>query len=425
MRNAWAWLVALAAAVIHSLFSIQNATRFISQNLGTVDIDNTDTYHKRFATIVSEVNVATGNKYKIKPVVIPTVAMNAFAISDNKKNAVLGVTEGLLSKLNRQQLQAVVAHEVGHIVSGDSFQTTIGCSLFGIYSAMLRALKKIFSGGGRHYRSSGRGGGGIILFLFVIYLVLSLMQFFYGMIRMALSRDRELRADALAVRMTRDPLSLSEALYAISRGWRGIGNIDENLEALFIINPAKNAVDEKEGAWADMMSTHPPIKKRINVLAKLAHDEIRNVQEKILSQEKLKESMREVPADKKQPRWMLLDKQQKWQGPFTVIQMMTLGLVTPLTTMKALDRDVISLAKDEPLLRPLFDDRAKGLSRSSCDCPKCSHALIEEEYEGTVVQRCVFCDGVLLEKDKMPLGGFWMIFRYKKAISLISLLPGE
>ena len=54
------------------------------------------------------------------------------------------------------------------------------------------------------------------------------------------------------------------------------------------------------------------------------------------------------------------------------------------------------------LLRPLLDGRAKGLRRSSCDCPKCSHPLIEEEYEGAAVRRCVFCEGVLLEKDKIP-----------------------
>ncbi|MDD5681041.1 MAG: M48 family metalloprotease, partial [Candidatus Omnitrophica bacterium] len=129
-------LFAFAAAVIHAVYSVSNAMPLITRNLDARNIDISDKYHERLKQIVDEVNVATGSKYNITPIVIPTVAMNAFAISDHRRNAVIGVTEGLLSKLNRQQLEAVVAHECGHIVSGDSFQTTVGCALFRIYAAM-------------------------------------------------------------------------------------------------------------------------------------------------------------------------------------------------------------------------------------------------------------------------------------------------
>lgn len=393
-------LFAFTAAVLHTAYSMTNAMSFIKQNLRTKNIDLSDKYHKQFNNIVEEVNVATGSKYKIIPMVIPTVAMNAFAISDLGKNAIVGVTEGLLSKLTRQQLQAVVAHEIAHVASGDSFQSTIACSLFGIYAAMLNGIKNIFGGG--RIRGYGRGGGGIILFLFFIYIILSVMQFFYNMIRLFLSRDRESRADAIAVRLTRDPISLSEALYAISRGWRGLGYIDRNLESLFIINPAKEAIDEKEGFFADLGSTHPPVKKRMAILAKMAHTDIKNIQEKVVSQEKLKERMREVPAEKAKSRWMLMGDQKSWEGPFTIPQIMMLGWMRPDTWIKALEGETVKQAKDEPLLKPFFSDKIKKLKTSSLDCPKCNQGLINEEYEGTTVHRCVFCNGVLVEKDKMP-----------------------
>jgi heat shock protein HtpX len=406
-------LFASIAALLHSVYSISNATTFIVQNLKVQIIDLSDKYHKQFNDIVEEVNVATGNKYKIAPMVIPTVAMNAFAISDYNKNAIVGVTEGLLSKLTREQLEAVVAHEVGHIVSGDSFQTTIGCALFGIYAAMLGGLRKIFQGG--RIRVSGRGGGGIILFLFLVYIILNIMQFFYNLIRLFVSRDRELRSDAISVRLTRDPISLSEALYAISRGWRGLGYIDRNLESLFIINPAREVIDEKEGFWANLLSTHPPINKRIAILAEMAHTDVKDIQEKVVSQEKLKEGMREneIQAEIESPHWMAMDNQKMWQGPFTMPQIMTLGWMKPQTWIKPLDSEAIKQAKDEQILKPFFDDKIQGLTTSSFNCPQCHQALIDEDYEGATVYRCVFCDGVLLEKDKLPR----IIIRQEKGFS--------
>ena len=418
-------LFAFVAALIHSIYSVSHAMSFIQKNLGTKNIDISDKYHKRFKNIVDEVNVATGSKYNIIPMVIPTVAMNAFALSDRRKNAIIGVTEGLLSKLNRQQLQAVVAHEAGHVVSGDSFQTTIGCSLFGIYAAMLNGIRKLFQGG--RYRSSGRGGGGIILFLLLIYIILSIAQFFYNLIRMFLSRNREYRADAIAVKLTRDPLSLSEALYAISRGWRGLGYIDRNLESLFIMNPVKAAVDEKEGILANMMSTHPPIKERMAVLAAMAHADVKNVQEKVVSQEKLKDRIREseVASDKKGSRWMLMDEKKTWQGPFTIIQMMALGWIRPDTWIKPFDREAIKQAKDEALLKPMFDEKIKGLKLSSLDCPKCHQGLVDEEYEGTTVHRCVFCNGALVETEKMPRIIIRMEKGFKERIGKIAELTQQ
>ena len=392
-------LFALAAALIHTAYSIGNAASLVKQSLEAVEIDPSDTPHQRFKNIIDEVNVATGNKCRITPVVIPTVAMNAFTVSNSRREAVLGITEGLLWKLNREQLEAVIAHEVGHIVSGDSYQTTIACSLFGIYAAMLAGIEKTFGEG--RVRVSERSGGRATLFLVLVYLLLSLLQFFYNMVRLFVSRDRELRADSIAVRITRDPISLSEALVIISRGWRGLGHIDRNLESLFIVNPVHEEVDESEGFWADLLSTHPPLHKRVSLLTQMAHADVKQIEESVLAQEKQRDQTRDIVTEEEGPQWMVLEKGKGWRGPLTLPQLRHLGWVTPDTWFQGVGEQEVKQAKDAPLLKPCFAGQLEKLNVSSLLCPRCNQSLVWEEYEGAMGQRCVFCGGILLEENKV------------------------
>lgn len=425
-------VLALVAGAIHIASSMSNAMAKVRLNLGAEDIEPGDTYHSRFASIVDEVNVATGARYKITPVVIPTMALNAFSMADRSGNALVGVTEGLLARLNRQQLQAVVAHEVAHVATGDSFQTTIGCSLFGIFAATAHAaLLAVRTGGRVRWSRRGKGAGAIVLFLLLLYLVLSITQFFYSLIRFGLSRDRELRADAVAVRLTRDPVSLSEALYKISRGWRGFGQIDKNFSTLFILNPVKEPRDEREGFMDNLFSTHPPIRKRMRILAEMAHTDVANIVHDVVAETRKQELAREVPEDQSegQPRWMLRDDSQNWKGPFTAAQAMVLGWLTPATWVQRLGADAsgktssgapdagaasdatvtpegsappaVGRAGDDPLLTPVFDSRLGGASLSKFICPNCNQKLIDEDYEGVPIYRCVFCDGRLVDGRKM------------------------
>jgi heat shock protein HtpX len=396
--------IAMVAATLHISYSMRNAMARVQANLSAEPLDPGDTYHRQFAKIVDEVNVATGSKYKITPVVIPTVALNAFSMADSKGNALVGATEGLLARLNRQQLQAVVAHEVAHVASGDSLQTTIGCSLFGVFAATAAAALAVIRHGGRsRVGRRDKGAGAIILFMLLLYLVLSVTQFFYRLIRFSLSRDREYRADAIAIRMTRDPISLSEALYKISRTWRGIGHIDQNFSTLFILNPAVTVHDEQEGFLADLMSTHPPIKKRMKLLAEMAHTDVAHIMHSVMKKERHKELSREVTAEPETggPQWMMRDQESGWQGPFTAGQAMVLGWLTPATWVKPLGSETVMQAKEEALLAPVFDSKLDRAAVSKCMCPTCRQRLIEEDYEGVPVYHCVFCGGMLVDRRKM------------------------
>ncbi|MEW6104725.1 MAG: M48 family metalloprotease [bacterium] len=144
----FAFLIALLAGIIHWQLSLNNIiNRFLSV-LNAKPLDEKDRYHRMLENIVEEVCVACGGK-RVRVRVIPTIAMNAFTLTDLKKEAVIGVTEGLLSRLTRPQLEAVIAHEMAHIISGDSTIATISSSIFGIYCAMLKVIGLVIREGGR------------------------------------------------------------------------------------------------------------------------------------------------------------------------------------------------------------------------------------------------------------------------------------
>lgn len=270
-ESVFVFLVSLAVAYIHWYFSTRNMVGDILNLLDASRPDPRDSYHKMFRNVVDEVSVATGG-IRIDAYVIPVSGMNAFAVSDGKGNAVIGITEGLLSRLTRSQLEAVVGHEAAHIASGDSFSTTLICSLFGVYAAILSVIDRMTL-----RDSSDRSDTGVSIgarfgaYLVVVYFILLAVKGINYMLNIFISRQREYRADAVAVKLTRDPLALAESLYIISRGWRGLGAVPQALSPIFIMNTGFKALDESDGFFQDMFSTHPPIKRRLKVLLDMAH----------------------------------------------------------------------------------------------------------------------------------------------------------
>src|SRR3989338_6787985 len=210
--------IALVIGYGHWSYATSNLIAKILGVLRAESLNPKDTYHQRLQNIVDEVSVVTGGT-KMDPVVIPTMAINAFAVSDFSGRAVIGVPEGMLARLTRGQLEAVVGHEAAHIVTGDCLATTITTSLFELYSGILKGFEALYRGGGsgRGYSSAQfRGSSQAALFLMVIYALMVVSRLLSQMTHLFISRQREYRADAIAVRLTRDPLSLAEALYAIT-----------------------------------------------------------------------------------------------------------------------------------------------------------------------------------------------------------------
>ena len=174
--------------------------------------------------IVEELSIASGLPMP-KVYVIETPAMNAFATGMNPKKSIVAITTGLRERLTRQEIQAVMAHEMSHIYNRDvRFMTFASIMLGTIVIISEIALRSMVWGGGSSSRSSGSssggkgGGGGIaqILVLVVVVALAILAPILARMFYFSLSRKREYLADATSVNFTRDPVSLANALEKIS-----------------------------------------------------------------------------------------------------------------------------------------------------------------------------------------------------------------
>ena len=379
---------ALLAGYAHWTYTTSNLVTKISSVLKAEPLNKNDTYHQRLQNIIDEVSVATGGR-KIEGMVIPTSAMNAFALMDFEGQAVIGVTEGLLARLTRAQLEAVVGHEAAHIVSGDCLATTVTTSLFALYSGLLKGLESVF----RATRSSSRRGGGILALLIAVYVLLWISRGMSHLARMFISRQREYRADAIAARLTRDPLSLAEALYAIGYRWRGSGLTAEELESIFIVNPAYCAIDEEAGLFADLFSTHPPLKERLQVLLEMAHTDMERVSKDV----EHKDNRPRTPAPgiesaMPNPQWMV-HRNGAWEGPFDAARIPNLEGIRPETWVQRLGTTDIRMAHENPELMNAMNNRDE--KAGTCHCPRCNIPLSTVIYEGVETNQCHFCHGIL------------------------------
>ena len=133
-------VTALLVAGIHFWFSAYDTVTTVMRSLDAQPPDPKDDIHTMLVNVMQEIHVVTGNRRTIQCFVIPSLSMNALAVADLKGNAAIGITEGLLSRLTRPQLETVVAHEAHHILSGDCLETTVAASLFGTYSSALEKL---------------------------------------------------------------------------------------------------------------------------------------------------------------------------------------------------------------------------------------------------------------------------------------------
>jgi heat shock protein HtpX len=200
--------------------------------------------------------------------VIDDTAPNAFATGRNPQKAVICVTTGLLTKLNRVELEGVVAHEMSHIKNYDVRLQTVVVVMAGVVALLSDwMLRSFFWGGGRRRGGRDRGGsGGAGAILIVVGLVLALLSpLIATIIQLAVSRKREFLADASGAMLTRYPPGLASALRKIAADTEPLEAANKATAHLYIVNPLKNV----KGAVNRLFSTHPPIEERIAALEKM------------------------------------------------------------------------------------------------------------------------------------------------------------
>src|ERR671917_28171 len=209
--------------------------------------------------VVEEMSIASGLPMP-KVYIVDDSAPNAFATGRDPEHATVAVTSGLLEKLNRDELQGVIAHEMSHVGNFDIRYAMLVGVLVGttvlISDFFLRGL---WFGGGR-----GRGGGGLpqVIMLIVAIALAILAPLFARLLQLSISRQREYLADATAVQLTRNPKGLADALQKISGDREVLEAANRATAHLYIVNPIKRFEKRAKG----LFSTHPPIEERIQIL---------------------------------------------------------------------------------------------------------------------------------------------------------------
>ena len=212
-----------------------------------------------FYTIVENLSITAGLPMP-KIFVIDDPSPNAFATGRDKKHAVIAVTTGLLSIMNKAELEGVIAHEMSHIGNRDMLVSTVAVVLVGFVSIVSDMMIRMTLFGGN--RDSDNKGAGIFM---IVGIVLSILApIFATLIQLAISRKREYLADTSGSLLTRYPEGLASALEKISQYGKPMKKQSEAIAHLYIANPKGSGAFAKK--IGNLFSTHPPVEERIKRL---------------------------------------------------------------------------------------------------------------------------------------------------------------
>jgi heat shock protein HtpX len=262
-------VVALLVAAAMSIGSYFAGDRLVLLSSGAqpVDAANPPDGYRQLVNVVTEMSLAGGTPLPAI-YVIDDSAPNAFATGRDPQHASLAVTSGLLEKMDREELQGVVAHEMSHIGNYDiRFTLLVGVLVGAIALLADWFLRFTFWGGTRRRSRDDRGGGGGAALIVLIALLLAIVApLISRLIQLAVSRRREALADVSAVELTRNPLGLARALRTIADDPEVLEVANRATQHLYIVNPIKSFEERAKSMW----DTHPPMAERIAVLERLA-----------------------------------------------------------------------------------------------------------------------------------------------------------
>jgi heat shock protein HtpX len=247
--------IALGVAVFVSLFTFFHGDKMVLSISRARPVDRRENPY--LANVVEGLAIAAGVPAP-KSYIIRDSAPNAFATGKDPGNSSVVVTTGLLDKLNRLELEGVIAHEMSHIKNYDIRYATLVAILVGTVALLSDWMRRSFFYRGR--RRKRRAGGGIVILIALVLAILA--PIIAQLIRSALSRQREYLADAGGALLTRYPEGLASALEKISKDTEPLEAANKATAHLYIVNPLL----EHRGKLNTLFSTHPPAQDRIRRL---------------------------------------------------------------------------------------------------------------------------------------------------------------
>lgn len=257
----YAVILAAAVSVLSSVFSYWNSDKMVIKMSGAHEATGAELGFLQSAVrpLAENANVPMPKLY-----VIEESAPNAFATGRNPSHSAIAVTRGLMDVMTFEELSGVLAHEMGHIKNYDILLQTVASVMIGaviIISDMFS--RSLWWGGARRRRDDNNSGGGILALIGLVLMIFAPIA--AQLLKMALSRNREYLADAASAELTGRPTYLASALKKLSASAQPVRSANRATEGMYISDPIK-----KRSVFSDLLSTHPPIEKRIEALYDMA-----------------------------------------------------------------------------------------------------------------------------------------------------------
>ena len=256
-------VIALIIGLIYALTMIFQSTEIVMSMNGAREVDEQtapDLYH------VVEDMAMVAQIPMPRVFIIEDPALNAFATGSNPQNAAVAATSGLLAIMNREELEAVMGHEVSHIRNYDIRISTIAVALASAITLLSSMAGRMmwWGGAGRRRSDNDRDGNGLeIIMLVISLLAIVLAPLAATLVQLAISRQREFLADASSVELTRNPQGMINALRKLDNSKPMHHHVDDASSALYINDPKKG------GGLQKLFYTHPPISERIERLKQM------------------------------------------------------------------------------------------------------------------------------------------------------------
>ncbi len=408
-------VISLLIATFHYFDAKRYGAKFIRKRLQAKSPDPNDRYHKQFINTLDEMRIAAGLP-RVHPFILPAFAINSMALIEADGTPSVLMTEGLIAEFTRDELQAVIAHELAHVVRGDTYYITLVCSLVNFFERMREAAQPQTTP-----RPAGYGGEVETSGAPLMYAALTISTMIMHLLSTLVSRQREILADAAAVEFSRNPRALARAIYKAHLKNSFIGDFNIAYTPLLIVPPRSTGITD--GFFSRLFNTHPPLMKRIRLLSDMVPArpaqiiqevwEIHKNREKarlvLHSQEEVQAKNGEHPEPKIDTEeegkiWMIQNLEGSWEGPHTLANLLLLDFFLPSRWIRNTQEQIEGPASEFPQIRKAIHGwgrRKKQKEYREKNCPRCRIPLSENFYEGVPLKICPECGGKLIDSAVM------------------------